>query len=99
TRPDESAYVQFRAFNQGKEGLDVFWYGDQVKYFYRVYINPYTGEVLKAENTKWEFFNIVLWLHMSLLLGELGHELVAYGVLLFVVLLITGLVLWWPKNK
>ncbi|MEM6845385.1 MAG: PepSY-associated TM helix domain-containing protein [Bacteroidota bacterium] len=98
--PNETAYVQFRKFNTREEGHSPVWYGDYVAYFYKVYLNPYTGEVVKVENTKWEFFNVVLWLHFSLLLEySIGHTIVGYAVLIFVVMLITGLVLWWPKNK
>ncbi len=100
TSPDESTYVQFRKFNVEEDGLSPIWYTDYMEYYYKVFLNPYTGEVIKIENTKWEFFNVVLWLHFSLLLNySIGHTIVGYAVLIFVVMLITGLVLWWPKNK
>ena len=100
-KAEESVYVQFRKFNTGEEdGGSPFFYTDYVEYFYRVYLNPYTGEVIRIENTKWEFFNVVLWIHFSLLLSyPIGHLIVGYAVLIFVVMLITGLILWWPRNK
>ena len=36
---------------------------------------------------------------MNLLLGEVGNQIVGYGTLIFLVMLISGIVLWWPKNK
>lgn len=38
-------------------------------------------------------------LHYSLLLGELGQTLLAIGSLLILLLLLSGLYLWWPKVK
>ena len=100
TRPDESVYVQFRKFNTEENGRGPIWYADYMAYFYRVFLNPYSGEVVKIENTKWEFFNVVVWLHFSLLLSySIGHVIVGYAVLIFVIMLITGLILWWPKHK
>ncbi|AGA80519.1 PepSY-associated TM helix domain-containing protein [Echinicola vietnamensis] len=99
TAENETVYIQFRKFNEGTDQT-VRWYGDYIVYFYKVFLNPYTGEVVHIENTKWEFFNVVLWAHFTLLLPySIGHEVVGYGILVFVVMLITGLVLWWPKNR
>jgi uncharacterized iron-regulated membrane protein len=63
-----------------------------------VYVDPYTGEVLKDDPTI-NFFFIVAHLHHSLLLGEAGEWVVKISTLLFVISLITGIVLWLPKNR
>lgn len=65
----------------------------------KVYLNPYTGKVLKVENTKWEFFNLVVMLHCTLLLGYWGKQIITWSTIIFMIMLISGLVLWWPKNK
>jgi uncharacterized iron-regulated membrane protein len=62
------------------------------------YLNPYTGAVLHTERGH-TFFDIVLELHVNLMLGEAGRYVVDFATLFFVVLLITGIVLWWPKNR
>lgn len=86
----------FRSLKQNPDGL-TYW--DYYEYFYRVYINPYTGKVVKVENTKYEFFQLVLGLHMRLWFGEkVGHYVVGGSVLMFVILLVSGLVLWWPNK-
>lgn len=86
----------FRALKLNKEGIG---YWNYYKYYYKVYINPYTGKVVKLENTKKEFFNIILAAHMNLLLGDkIGHQIVRYSVICFVLLLLSGIILWWPKN-
>lgn len=94
SRPDRT-YI-FRALKVDKEG---FSHWDYYKYYFRAYVNPYTGEVVKLENSENEFFNLVLGLHMRMLFGEkIGHAVVSYSVLAFVLILISGLVLWWPAK-
>ncbi len=67
--------------------------------YFKVYVNPYTGKVVKVENSKWEFFNLVVMMHCSLLLGNLGTQIISYSTIIFLIMLISGLILWWPKNK
>jgi uncharacterized iron-regulated membrane protein len=67
--------------------------------YYRVYMNPYTGKVIKVENTKWEFFNLVVMLHCCLLLGHLGTQIITWCTIIFMVMLVSGIYLWWPRNK
>ncbi|RAV27455.1 PepSY-associated TM helix domain-containing protein [Sinomicrobium soli] len=62
-----------------------------------VYMNPYTGEVIKRDNTIYFFF-VTAHLHASLLAGEAGHWIVTIATIIFVISTITGLVLWWPKK-
>lgn len=69
-------------------------------YFKMAYLNPYTGKVAAVVDMKTDFFNVIKYLHWSLLLNtKYGQPIVGWGTLIFVVLLITGLVLWWPKRK
>lgn len=63
------------------------------------YINPYTGEIEGIQNEKADFFQIVKGIHWSLLLSTpIGQPIVVWSTLIFIVLLITGMVLWWPKK-
>jgi len=67
---------------------------------YYAFLNPYTGQVLKVQNLKTDFFTIVQYLHMYLLLPPaIGKWVVDIAVITFVVMLISGIVLWWPRNK
>ncbi|KXX71107.1 PepSY domain-containing protein [Flammeovirga sp. SJP92] len=72
-------------------------YADDAPYFYLTFIDQYTGEVLKVKNLRTDFFTVVLYLHISLLLPY-GEQIVGVSTLVFLVLLISGMVLWWPKN-
>lgn len=86
----------FRAMKVNKKA---FGYWNYYQYYDKIYLNPYTGQVVFKENAKKEFFTIVLALHMNLLLGDtVGHVVVQWSVVCFVVLLLSGMVLWWPKK-
>jgi len=65
-------------------------------------INPYTAEVISKVERKedeTDFFRFILNGHRFLWMPyEIGRPIVNYGTLIFVIILITGMVLWWPKK-
>lgn len=72
---------------------------DDKKESYFVYINPYSGQILHQENMKQDFFLVIQYIHMNLLLGELGKNIIGYSTVIFIIIMISGLVLWWPKKR
>lgn len=63
------------------------------------YVNPYSGEIVGSGDYSLEnFFSIVLNIHRSLLINEVGKQIVGASILIFVGMLISGLILWWPKK-
>lgn len=63
------------------------------------YVNPYNGQDLGGPSTPLGgFFATMLSLHKTLLLGSAGKHIVGAAILVFVFLLLSGLVLWWPRN-
>lgn len=65
-----------------------------------LFLNPYSGTVLKHKNMNQDFFRVVLDGHFYLWLPHhIGQPIVASATLLFLIMMITGLILWWPKNK
>jgi uncharacterized iron-regulated membrane protein len=98
-RNEKDATVTFFTSKE-KENPNAIWYWDTLEYNYTIYINPFTGKIQKIENTTTEFFNVILFLHWSLLLtNKIGQPIVGIAVIIFIISLITGLILWWPKNK
>lgn len=83
------------------EGKDksaaVYFYGEG--YNNTVFLNPYDGTLLKLKDNENDFFGIVISGHYSLWLGEVGEFIVKWATVIFLIMLITGIVLWWPKNK
>ncbi len=63
-----------------------------------VFVNPYTGAVLAKERTDDQLMNIVKTIHGELLLGNVGSILVELAACWAIVLIVTGLYLWWPRN-
>ncbi|WP_237151135.1 PepSY-associated TM helix domain-containing protein [Pontibacter actiniarum] len=63
-------------------------------------VNPYTGAVLgTTEGPASEFFLKVMQLHRWLLIeGGTGKMIVGVSTIIFTILVLTGLVLWWPKK-
>jgi len=92
SQPDRT--WEFMAYRENDSALTYF---GAVEYFKSVYINPYTGAVTGVRDYKTDVFNIVKYLHWSLLLStRYGQPVVGWSTLVFVILLVTGLVLWWP---
>ncbi|ASS47853.1 MAG: peptidase M4 [Candidatus Fluviicola riflensis] len=69
-------------------------------YYYFVYINQYSGKVLQVSNENAGFFRFILDGHYYLWLPpEIGSPIVASATLVFFVMVISGIILWWPRNK
>lgn len=62
-----------------------------------VYMDPYTGDILK-DDTSIYFFYIMAHLHGSLMWHGTGEWIIDIATIIFLLALITGLVLWWPKK-
>lgn len=63
------------------------------------YVNPYSGEILGSGDYSLEgFFSFILDIHRSLLISSIGKDIVGISILIFVFMLISGMVLWWPKK-
>ena len=84
-------------FNGKDKAATIDFYGED--YYYSAFINPYSGELLKLKDNKNDFFSVVLTGHYSLWLGDIGKEIVKWATLVFLLILISGMVLWWPRNK
>jgi uncharacterized iron-regulated membrane protein len=65
------------------------------------FVNPYTAEVIELYNYRETFFYTMFALHRWLLGGEgsMGKYIVGISTFIFLFILITGLILWWPKTK
>ena len=66
-----------------------------------LYVNPYTGQVIEQFSKKQSFLFTVEMLHRFLLVGKnsAGDMIVGLSTLFFLFILITGVILWWPKTK
>ncbi|MDF3014700.1 MAG: PepSY protein [Cellvibrio sp.] len=70
----------------------------QAEQSWQVFVNPYTGAVLGIERKDQMLMNIVKTIHGELLIGNIGSILVELAACWAIVLIVTGLYLWWPRN-
>lgn len=94
---DKNKSYRFFYYEKNKKGWNYF---EEVLINKQVYVNQYTGQILAVYNEKYDFFTILKYIHWSLLLkSEWGPYIVGIPTVLFIIMLITGIILWWPKNK
>lgn len=78
----------------------IFFDFEPTYYYYITYLDPYTGEVLKVKDMEADFFRFILDGHFYLWLPpEIGQPVVASFTLVFLVMMISGIILWWPRTK
>jgi len=64
-----------------------------------VYLNPYTGEVLGTLSVEHRFMQVDRMLHRKLLLGKPGELLMELAACWTLVMIGTGVALWWPRER
>jgi uncharacterized iron-regulated membrane protein len=64
----------------------------------RVWVDPLSARVLKAVPEDARFMKVIFRLHGELLLGDRGSLLVELAASWAIVMIITGLYLWWPRQ-
>ncbi len=64
-----------------------------------VFVNPYTGEILGALKSSDRLMRFMKDLHGNLLTGKFGTKFVELTSCWVMVLMTTGLIMWWPRGK
>jgi uncharacterized iron-regulated membrane protein len=87
------------AYHGPEKPVEAMFYGYSPTYYYIVFLNPYNGEVLKVKDMSKDFFRIVMQGHFYLWLPPaIGQPLVVASTIVFLLVLITGVVIWFPKT-
>lgn len=82
------------------EAVEVIFYEAEPEFYRAVFLNPYSGEAIETEDYLSGFFAFALDGHLNLWLPPvIGNQIVSWSCVIFVVMLITGIILWWPRNK
>lgn len=81
-----------------KPGLSYFSEAEVNK---EVYINPYTGVIQGEIDLQYDWIRICEAIHRRMLLhyNYGGHWVIAIATLIVIFSLLTGVILWFPKNK
>lgn len=84
-------------FRERDKTCEVLLYGQGT--YYIAQFNPYTAELIHLQDMNTGFISFMVKLHRNLLMKDFGREVVHWSTLLFLAMLITGLVIWWPSSK
>jgi uncharacterized iron-regulated membrane protein len=77
--------------------INVLLYGPGTYYY--AFLNPYTGALIHLQDMNKGWLNYIKFLHRNLMLGNVGRQIVHWVTLLFLVMMVTGMVLWWPVRQ
>jgi uncharacterized iron-regulated membrane protein len=83
-RPDRSTYVRLRNTSTHK--------------IRHVYVNQYTGALLGSTEDGSNWILKVHDLHVNLLSGKVGNQIVTWSTLCLLLLSLSGITLWWPRK-
>ncbi|MGI4863409.1 MAG: PepSY domain-containing protein [Janthinobacterium lividum] len=64
-----------------------------------LFVNPYTGAVLGEFNQQQSFFHFIEQIHRGLVAGRVGKLVMGINSIIFLFILGTGIVLWWPAAR
>lgn len=63
------------------------------------FVDPYSAEIIELYDHKRSFFYFVMDLHRWMLGKETGKLIVGISTIIFLFILLTGIILWWPANR
>jgi uncharacterized iron-regulated membrane protein len=68
---------------------------------FTVFVDPYSGKIIEKYSYRETFFYKVFAMHRWLLGsdGSVGKFIVGIATLIFLFIIITGIILWWPRTR
>lgn len=89
---------KFISYRLPQNSNDAVLVNVQAENNWQVFVNPYNGEVVGKQESNWQLMNIVKTIHGELLMGNIGSILVELAACWAIVLIVSGLYLWLPRN-
>lgn len=86
--PAQAADVANKFSVRMSDGSDLF-----------VTVNPYSSEVLGSIDRTQSWYQLANSIHATLLIGDTGDYLLEIAASLGILLLVSGLYLWWPRDN
>jgi uncharacterized iron-regulated membrane protein len=93
--PDDKIY----RIKMPREPEDVYEFWMTSNGDWRVYANPYSGQVLGSQYFPETWRGRLFLLHTQFLSGETGKTIIGTAAFFFLILGITGIVLWWRGRR
>ncbi|WP_339713761.1 PepSY-associated TM helix domain-containing protein [uncultured Kriegella sp.] len=92
--------VHGTAFKGADDAIEVIFYDPDPEFYRSVFLNPYSGEVIQVDDHLSGFFAFILKGHMRIWLPkEIGEQVVGACILTFILIIISGFILWFPKKR
>lgn len=93
-------HIHGTLFKKADDAIEVIFYDPQPEFYQSVFLNPYTGKVIQVDDHLSGFFAFILKGHMRLWLPkEIGEQVVGASILIFLVIILSGIFLWVPKKR
>ncbi|MGB6153403.1 MAG: PepSY-associated TM helix domain-containing protein [Pricia sp.] len=87
-------------YNRPGQAIEAIYYQEDPLFYRSAFLNPYSGELLHIEDHLSGFFAFILDGHMHLWLPDaIGEQVVGIAILIFLVMIVSGIILWWPKKQ
>lgn len=87
-------------YKKNDDAIEVIFYDAEPEFYQSVFLNPYSGKVIQADNHLSGFFAFILKGHMRLWLPKsIGEQVVGACILTFILIIISGFLLWLPKKR
>jgi uncharacterized iron-regulated membrane protein len=67
--------------------------------YFAVAVNPFDGLILNAQDESTTYRTLAEKIHGTLLIGTFGDRLIEMAASLTMILVATGLYMWWPRNQ
>ena len=92
--------VHGTVFKKADDAVEVIFYDAEPEFYKSVFLNPYSGKVIQIDDHLSGFFAFVLKGHMRLWLPKtIGEQVVGVSILIFILIIISGFILWIPKKR
>ena len=86
--------------NDKQSAVEVIFYNEEPEFYQSVFLNPYSGDVIKKIDHTAGFFGFVLKGHVRLWLPKaIGKQIVGVSVIVFLLIIVSGIILWLPKKR
>lgn len=87
-------------FSKNDDAIEVIFYDAEPEFYQSVFLNPYSGKIIQVDDHLSGFFAYALKGHMRFWLPKkIGEQLVSASIFIFILIIISGFILWIPKKR
>ncbi len=87
-------------YKKADDALEVIFYNEAPEFYQSIFVHPNTGNIIQIDDHLSGFFAFVLKGHTHLWLPkEIGEQIIGISVLIFILITISGFILWLPKKR